>query len=104
MRNNVLPHSGVFRVLDNGYTNCYTYSMKTAISIEKELFDSAEVFSRSSGLSRSGLYCSAIKEYLQNHSPDTITEKLNAYYKNRKSKLDSSLKNAAYRLFAEEDW
>jgi metal-responsive CopG/Arc/MetJ family transcriptional regulator len=78
--------------------------MKTAISINKELFDCAEGFSRITGLSRSKLYCSAINEYIQNHTPDIITEKLNSYYNKRKSGIDSDLKAAASRLFAGEDW
>ena len=90
--------------LDNGYTICYTLIMKTAISIDKELFENAEKFSRRSGLSRSGLYCIAINEYIQNHSPDMVTEKLNNYYGNHESRIDDDLKNTAGRLFDREDW
>ena len=57
-----------------GYTVCYTFHMKTAISIDKELFE------------------------------DYITEKLDSYYRNRESGIDDGLKAAAHRLFAEEDW
>jgi metal-responsive CopG/Arc/MetJ family transcriptional regulator len=78
--------------------------MKTAISIDDKLFDNAEDFSRTAGLSRSRLYCIAINEYIQNHSPDIITEKLNNYYKNHESRIDDDLKAAAHRLFAREDW
>ena len=78
--------------------------MKTAISIDKNLFDTAENFSRYSGLSRSGLYCAAISEYIQNHSPDIVTEKLDSYYEGRDSCLDEDLKTAASRLLAGEDW
>ena len=78
--------------------------MKTAISIDKNLFEVAENFSRSVGLSRSGLYCTALNEYIENHSPDIVTEKLNSYYENHESRIDGDLKTAAYRLFAGEDW
>jgi len=78
--------------------------MKTAISIDKKLFDVAESFSRKKGLSRSSLYCIALNEYIQNHSPDIITEKLNDYYGNNKSGIDDGLKAAASRLFEKEDW
>ena len=90
--------------LDNSYTFRYTFIMKTAISIDDELFYNAEDFSRTAGLSRSRLYCTAINEYIQNHSPDLVTEKLNSYYGNRDSKIDDDLKAAAHRLFAGEDW
>ena len=78
--------------------------MKTAISIDKKLFEVAEQFSHSVGLSRSGLYCTALNEYIQNHSSDIVTEKLNNFYQNNSSKVDDDLKNAAYRLFANEEW
>jgi len=78
--------------------------MKTAISIDRNLFDEAEVFSHSAGLSRSKLYCAAISEYIHNHTPDIITEKLNSYYGSHKSGIDEDLKEAACRLFAGEDW
>jgi metal-responsive CopG/Arc/MetJ family transcriptional regulator len=78
--------------------------MKTAISIDKKVFEDAERFSKSAGLSRSKLYSMAINEYIQKHSPDLITEQLNAYYKDHESKLDEDLKYAACRIFNREDW
>ena len=78
--------------------------MKTAISIDKKLFEDAEIFSRTAGLSRSKLYCNAISEYIQNHSPEFITEKLNSYYGNHDSRIDGDLRETINRLFAGEDW
>jgi len=78
--------------------------MKTAISIDEKLFYDAENFSRTAGLTRSKLYCTAIKEYLKNNSPNLITKRLNDYYKNHDSRLDDDLKAVATRLFNEEDW
>jgi metal-responsive CopG/Arc/MetJ family transcriptional regulator len=77
--------------------------MKTAISIDKKLFEDAERFSRIAGLSRSKLYSTAVGEYIQNHTPDIITEKLNSYYGSAKSKIDDDLKETACRLFAKEE-
>ena len=78
--------------------------MKTAISLNKKLFEDAENFSRVCGFSRSKLYCVAISEYIQNNSPDIITQKLNEYYKDHESGIDDGLKAAARRLFDKEDW
>jgi metal-responsive CopG/Arc/MetJ family transcriptional regulator len=78
--------------------------MKTAISINKQLFEDAERFSRIAGLSRSKLYCTAINEYIHNRTPDIITEKLNSYYGSHESHIDDDLKEATYRLFAGEEW
>jgi len=91
-------------LLDKGYTFCYTLFMKTAIYIDQELFDKAEKFSSAAEMSRSKLYCTAINEYIQNHTQDNITEKLNRYYANRESRLDEDLKAVAYRAFDKEDW
>jgi len=35
---------------------------------------------------------------------ESITDKLNSYYKNHSSRLDDDLKSASYRLLAEVDW
>ena len=78
--------------------------MKTAISIDKKLFEDAEIFSHHAGLSRSKLYCTALSEYIHNYSSDIITQKLNNYYEKHKSGIDDGLKAAAYRLFDREDW
>ena len=80
------------------------YSMKTAIYIDQELFDKAEKFSYAAEMSRSKLYCTAISEYIQNHTQDNITEKLNNYYSNHESRLDDDLKAVVYRAFDREDW
>jgi len=78
--------------------------MKTAISIDKKLYNDAENYSRSVGLSLNKLYSTAVSEYLQNHTPDFVTEKYNKYYHNQDSRLDSDLKATACRLFDKEDW
>ena len=49
--------------------------MKTVISIDKKLFDEAD-----------------------------ITEKPNSYYENHVSSIDDDIKEANYRLFVKEDW
>jgi metal-responsive CopG/Arc/MetJ family transcriptional regulator len=78
--------------------------MKTAIYIDQELYDIAENFSHVAEMSRSKLYCAALNEYIQNHTPDNITERLNSYYANHESKLDDDLKKTSYRLLDGEDW
>jgi metal-responsive CopG/Arc/MetJ family transcriptional regulator len=78
--------------------------MKTAIYIDQELFNEAEKFSYVAEMSRSKLYCTAINEYIQNHTQDNITKQLNDYYSKHESKPDNALKAAAYRSFDKEDW
>jgi antitoxin component of RelBE/YafQ-DinJ toxin-antitoxin module len=78
--------------------------MKTAISIDDEIYQDAEDAAVRMGLSRSRLYTLAIEEYLYNHQINTITERLNQYYKDHKAVLDDDIKQAAYDLFTREDW
>jgi metal-responsive CopG/Arc/MetJ family transcriptional regulator len=54
--------------------------MKTAISIPDELFESAERFAERQGLSRSELYVTALRTYLNEQRRQGITEALNAVY------------------------
>jgi len=91
-------------IFDKSYTVCYTLIMKTAISIDKELFDEAEDYSRAAGLSRSKLYSNAVREYINTYSADSVTERLNSYYDKYKHKLDDDIKEAGYRLLDGEDW
>ncbi len=54
--------------------------MKTAISIPDNLFKDAEITAKQLGLARSQLYVKAIKEFIEHHNKDHITEKLNSLY------------------------
>lgn len=56
--------------------------MKTAISIPDNLFTDAEITAKQLGLARSQLYVRAIKEFIEHHNKDKITEKLNLLYSN----------------------
>jgi hypothetical protein len=78
--------------------------MKTAISIGTEIYHDAEEAAAVMGLSRSKLYTLALEEYLRNHRSDSITERLNRYYENRRETPDEGLQQAAYALFSREDW
>ena len=54
--------------------------MKTAISIPDGLFNEAEIIAKQLGIARSQLYVKAIKEFIEHHNKDKITEKLNSLY------------------------
>jgi metal-responsive CopG/Arc/MetJ family transcriptional regulator len=78
--------------------------MKTAISISDDVFQEAEKTAMKLGLSRSKLYSLAIEEFVQNHSTDMITTKLNELYDKADSKLDNDIVQATYDLFVQENW
>lgn len=55
----------------------YTIGMKTAVSIPNDVFEGAERLARRTKRSRSRIFSEALKEYLQRHSPDEVTEAMN---------------------------
>ena len=79
--------------------------MKTAISLPDSLFEAAERVARHLGLSRSQLYQLAIKEFLQNHNDEAITEHLNQVYGDAdRSPLDPVLDHLQQTSLDREDW
>lgn len=51
--------------------------MKTAVSIPDDVFEGAERLARRTKRSRSKIFSEALKEYLNRHSPDEVTEAMN---------------------------
>jgi len=54
--------------------------MKTAISVEGDLLTQADQTARTMGLSRSGLFSLALKDFLKRRQQEEIVEKLNRVY------------------------
>lgn len=54
--------------------------MKTAISLPDPVFRSADRLAAQMGISRSELYCRAIKDLLARHEGTSVTEQLNTVY------------------------
>jgi predicted nucleic acid-binding protein len=78
--------------------------MKTAISIDTNIFLTAEKTAQQMGVSRSKLYTTALEEYLQNHDSDLVLKELEAVYGVSDDKLDDDLMFAQYNLLRDEDW
>ena len=55
-------------------------NMKTAISLPDPVFRSAEQLATRLGISRSELYCRAIRDLLARHDDAAITQQLDAVY------------------------
>jgi len=90
--------------IDLWYNLGYTLIMKTAISIPDPLFRSAEKLSHQLGLSRSQLYVTAIKEFLQARKQHCVMEKLNEIYGGMESGLDPSLQSLQARSVPKDIW
>jgi metal-responsive CopG/Arc/MetJ family transcriptional regulator len=78
--------------------------MKTAISIDEGVYTEAEDTARELGLSRSKLYSLAIEEYIQNHKPDMVMERLNEVYGKSNPEMDNDLKNTQLDLLSRAEW
>jgi hypothetical protein len=78
--------------------------MKTAISIPYKVFESAEKLAGKMGVSRSKLYVTAIKSYVEAHEGEVITAKLNEIYSQIDSKLDPKLKKLQAKAISRNRW
>jgi metal-responsive CopG/Arc/MetJ family transcriptional regulator len=78
--------------------------MKTAISIPDELFESAERFARRQGMSRSELYATALRHYLQEHRSEGITERLDDIYGTESGTLDPAIARLQTRSLPKDAW
>jgi metal-responsive CopG/Arc/MetJ family transcriptional regulator len=80
--------------------------MKTAVSIPDEVFKAAERAAKKLGVSRSELYANAVKEFIEHHRSENVTEKLNKVYAEDESasKLDRRLEALQTRSLEKEDW
>lgn len=65
--------------------------MKTAISIPDLVFREGEKLAARRRVSRSELYVTALKEYLDRHRDDAVTAALNEVYGQTSSSLDPGL-------------
>ena len=78
--------------------------MKTAISIPDDLFDEAESAAKRLGVSRSGLYCEALRAYLARYEGLAVTERLNRVYETENSSLDAISEQIQDRSIDQDDW
>lgn len=65
--------------------------MKTAVSLPDELFLSAEAVADRLGIARSKLFALALREFIQNHTQEGITERLNEIYSHEDSVLNQDI-------------
>ena len=78
--------------------------MKTAISIPDHLFKKVEKTARKMGLTRSRFFTIAVEEFIENHTPSQVTDKLNAIYENEKSEIDQNFYTMQVQSLEKEVW
>jgi metal-responsive CopG/Arc/MetJ family transcriptional regulator len=75
--------------------------MKTAVSLPDAVFRAAERYAKRAQKSRSQLYAEALSEYLARHSPDAVTEDMNAVVDQlADSGRDAFVSRASHRTLA----
>ncbi len=80
--------------------------MKTAISIPDSLFSAADRLAMRLGISRSRLYQTALREFLDRHGTIGVTEGLDRLYadENQESRLDPILGQLQSTTISGEEW
>lgn len=83
----------------------YTTGMKTAVSIPDDIFQEADRLAAELGHSRSQLYSRALREYIACHSPDRVTEALNAVYAEPEDESELEfLEMTSRETFGRSEW
>jgi metal-responsive CopG/Arc/MetJ family transcriptional regulator len=77
--------------------------MKTAISVEDELFQEADRTARKMGVSRSRFFSLALEGYLREHRQRELLEQLNQVYDGRADPMAPKIK-AKFRRVIQDKW
>jgi metal-responsive CopG/Arc/MetJ family transcriptional regulator len=75
--------------------------MKTAISIPDPLFERAEALARRMRLSRSELYATALRAFVEDHDQEARRKALDALYAEESSALPDGADRAQARIVSE---
>lgn len=82
-------------------------NIKTAISIQKNLFDQADNLARTMNVSRSKLFVMALEDYLERQKNRELLTQINAAYSEEPDSAEKKLRNKArgqHRLLVEGEW
>ncbi len=78
--------------------------MKTAISIPDVIFEQAEAAAKELKMSRSELYTTALREFLNEKQSAHVLERLNQVYEQESSTLDPALTRLQASTLPVEEW
>jgi len=81
--------------------------VKTAISVQKPLFEEAENLARQMKVPRSRLFVLALEEYIKRQQNRELLEKFNAAYADEPDPAELELREKslkAYRATIEDEW
>jgi hypothetical protein len=67
-------------------------NVKTGISIDRNLAEKADALAREMGVTRSGLYAMAVREFVRRHENESLLQKLNDVYEDPDSEDEPVLR------------
>jgi hypothetical protein len=91
-------------LLDIDFFCGHTFGMKTAISIPDSVFQAAEKHAKRMCKSRSQLFSEAMVEYLDRHTPDEITRRMNETLESIGDSDNSFVRKASQNLLGRIEW
>ena len=90
--------------LSAGDPGGYTPGMKTAVSIPDDVFEKVERLARRAKRSRSEVFSAALREYVERHSPDEVTDAINRVCDQVGDQSDEFVTTAARRILEKTEW
>jgi metal-responsive CopG/Arc/MetJ family transcriptional regulator len=82
-------------------------AMKTAISIEKNLFDQADNLARTMKVSRSKLFVIALQDFIEHQKNKDMLAQINAAYADEPDTTEQNLRRKSrqqHRRIVESEW
>ena len=82
-------------------------AIKTAISIEKNLFDQAEIIARTMNVSRSKLFVIALQDFIEHRKNKEMVAQINAAYSDEPDTTEQTLRRKSrrqHRRMVEGEW
>jgi metal-responsive CopG/Arc/MetJ family transcriptional regulator len=82
-------------------------AIKTAISIEKNLFDQAEIIARTMKVSRSKLFVIALQDFIEHQKNKEMLAQINAAYDDEPDASEKALRKKMrrrHRRIVEGEW
>jgi metal-responsive CopG/Arc/MetJ family transcriptional regulator len=82
-------------------------AIKTAISIEKNLFDQAEIIARTMKVSRSKLFVIALQDFIEHQKNKEMLAQINAAYNDEPDATEQALRKKVrrqHRRIVEGEW
>ena len=83
------------------------HAIKTAISIEKNLFDQAEIIARTMKVSRSKLFVIALQDFIEHQKNKEMLAQINAAYDEEPDSTEQAIRKKVrrqHRRIVEGEW